>query len=76
MNKETLTPGMMEKAAGGMIVQGEWNEGYFIVNDKNGDVLDRKWHFKDAENSARTHNVGLSVVNKEKYKKYYGKDII
>ena len=75
MNKEMLNPEMLEKVNGGLIVQGESYEGFFIVYDKTGEVLDQKYFFQDAEKSAKRHNVGVAVVNKATYKKYYGHDI-
>ena len=65
----------LENLNGGLIVQGESWEGYWVIESSNGNVLDKKYHFGDAEKSARQHNVSSSVISKEKYKQYYGRDI-
>jgi bacteriocin-like protein len=72
---EELNEKKLENVNGGIIVQGESYEGYFIIDPKTGDVIGQRYHFGDAENFARSHDQSVTVINKEQYKKRYGKDI-
>ena len=72
---EKLKKEELEQAGGGLIVQGESYEGYFIVNPRTGDVLDRQYYFSDATKSAERLGVSSTIMSKAKYKQKYGRDI-
>ena len=75
MEDKELELSDLENINGGLIVQGESWEGFWVVEPKTGKVLAKKYHFGDAVDSARANDVSTTVINKENYKKYYGRDI-
>ena len=72
---EELNVEKLENVNGGIIVQGESYEGYFIIDPKTGDVIGQRYHLGDAEKFARSHDQTVTLINKEQYKKRFGKDI-
>ena len=72
---EELNTEELENVSGGIIVQGESFEGYFIINPKTGDVIGQKYHLSDARKFARCHDQTVTLINKEQYKKRFGKKI-
>jgi hypothetical protein len=72
---EELNVERLENVNGGIIVQGESYEGYFIIDPNTGDVIGQRYHFGDAEKFARSHDQTVTVITKEQYKKRYNKDI-
>ena len=72
---EELNVERLENINGGIIVQGESYEGYFIIDPNTGDVIGQRYHLSDAQKFARSHDQTVTLINKEQYKKRFGKDI-
>ena len=71
--REALSLNALKNANGGLIVdRGFWRY-YWVVNERNGDIIDSFWFKEDAKKFANKFGVSKKVISEKEYKKRYNK---